>query len=145
MVAGRGACRHRQHADRRGGHLYSHPAGQCGRGPAQCGRQRLQPHSLGAGHHGPGQRGPAGERRGHQRRGDPTGEHGSGTTTANLTLPTGTLVNQGTIQINAGTGGQRKLNANLDNRGKLQINAAALLNNVGGVYTNPGQIRVLAG
>ena len=72
-------------------------------------------------------------------------ESTGGATTANLTLPSGTLTNQGTIEINAGTGGQRQLSADLDNQGTFRINAAALLNKVGGVYTNQGELRVQAG
>ncbi|MCC7265239.1 MAG: hypothetical protein IT369_22255 [Candidatus Latescibacteria bacterium] len=72
-------------------------------------------------------------------------ESTGGATTANLTLPTGTLVNQGTIEINAGSGGQRQLSADLDNQGTFRVNAAALLNKVGGVYTNQGEFRVQTG
>jgi hypothetical protein len=74
----------------------------------------------------------------------PLGSTG-GVTTANLTPLAGTLVNPGTIEINAGTGGQRQLSADLDTRGTFKVNAAALFNKVNGVYTDQGELRVETG
>ncbi|MCH9662647.1 MAG: hypothetical protein K0U66_03185, partial [Gammaproteobacteria bacterium] len=46
---------------------------------------------------------------------------------SNLTVISGTLTNLGTIEVNAGTGGPRTIDAELDNQGTLDINTQTTL------------------
>ena len=64
---------------------------------------------------------------------------------ANVLLTSGTLVNTGLIEVNAGTGGQRQLTFNLDNQGTLAINTPTVFTKPSGVYTNNGALNIAAG
>ena len=62
-----------------------------------------------------------------------------------LTVTTGTLSNLGTIDVNIGAAGARKITANIDNSGALNINQPLTLNKIGGTFTNSGTTTVAAG
>jgi len=73
-------------------------------------------------------------------------ESSGGALGSNLLLASGTLVNQGRIEVNAGSGGQRLIMANLDNQGIFRNNAQLKFNKSRWVYTNSnGKFRVEAG
>jgi len=73
-------------------------------------------------------------------------ESSGGALASNLLLASGTLVNQGRIEVNAGSGGQRLITADLDNQGIFRNNAQLQFNKSRGVYTNSGgEFRVEAG
>jgi hypothetical protein len=73
-------------------------------------------------------------------------ESSGGVYASNLLLISGTLVNQGRIEVNAGSGGQRLITADLDNQGVFRNNAQLQLSKSNGVYTNSGgEFRVEAG
>ena len=72
-------------------------------------------------------------------------ESTEGLYTANLLVSTGTLVNTGLIAVNAGSGGQRMIMANLDNQGRFEANTATVFSKSGGVYTNTSEFIVAAG
>jgi uncharacterized repeat protein (TIGR01451 family) len=62
-----------------------------------------------------------------------------------LTVTSGTLTNTGTIDVNAGSGGGRTLNANLDNQRILNVNGGFTLSKTGGAHSNSGTIAIAAG
>ncbi|MCC7263932.1 MAG: T9SS type A sorting domain-containing protein [Candidatus Latescibacteria bacterium] len=69
-------------------------------------------------------------------------ESTEGLYTANLLVSAGALVNTGLIAVNAGSGGQRLIMANLDNQGRVEVNTPATFSKSGGVYTNAGEFIV---
>ncbi len=68
-------------------------------------------------------------------------------TTAQLTVTNGTLVNASTrlIDIQAGNGGARTLNAALNNQGTLTINHPLTMSRASSVHSNGGTINVTGG
>lgn len=64
-----------------------------------------------------------------------------------LTMTSGLLINApgAEIRISAGTGGQRTLNAQLDNRGVINMNHPCSVNRGSSIHTNSGTINVAGG
>ena len=64
---------------------------------------------------------------------------------ATLNVEEGTLTNTGTISMEVGTGGERKLEGNLTNRGKLAVNTRTSLNGSGAAALNEGAVDLAEG
>ena len=75
-----------------------------------------------------------------------TAVNGAGTP-AQLVVTTGSLVNAtgATIDVAAGTGGSRALNAMLDNNGVIKVNQAVTVTRFNALHTNRGTIDVVGG
>ena len=65
--------------------------------------------------------------------------------TVTLTMSSGTFVNQGTINVEPGSGGARTISANLVNNGTMNLNASTTFSKSSGVYTNEGSLNIAAG
>ena len=55
---------------------------------------------------------------------------------SNLTVTSGTLLNNGVINSDEGSGGARTISADLDNTGTVNINTNTTLSKNSGLYTN---------
>ena len=72
-------------------------------------------------------------------------ESSEGVYAANLTVAGGALVNRGSIEVYAGSGGQRLFAGDLRNLGRFVVDAPLQFSRSGGVYLNAGQFIVEAG
>jgi uncharacterized repeat protein (TIGR01451 family) len=57
----------------------------------------------------------------------------------------GLLTNTGTINVEPGSGGARRLEASFNNLGLLNVNAGLTLSKLNGVYRNEGEVRIATG
>jgi uncharacterized repeat protein (TIGR01451 family) len=57
----------------------------------------------------------------------------------------GLLTNTGTINVEPGSGGVRRLEASFNNLGLLNVNAGLTLSKLNGVYRNEGEVRIATG
>lgn len=62
-----------------------------------------------------------------------------------LTLASGTITNNGTLRTIPGSGGTKALQSNLVNNGTLDLGGSTAFNKNGGVYTNNGVVNITAG